>query len=342
MRQEFVMEVVVPVRWLSKACKEIIPRNFFSILKISNLGERLPLQILTMDRRNFLRNTAVFAVAVSTTGFIRFEKGRYIGDCDTTSDILGPFYRPGAPMRTNFLQENETGQVVILSGVVKHEDCKTFLNNVTIELWHCNPDGVYDNDSDKFRYRGKIITDGNGKYSFKTILPVPYPGSDGKMRPAHFHFMISAENYPNLITQIYFTGDKYIPEDRMASSKSAEKRILKVQDGKDGEKTVSFDITMSKKSLADPVAIDKLTGVYINLSDSKNQLEVFRKDNLLWVKNEVFGFAYEYLGSNVFIYPGINDVTLKFDLKANGTVLLTRTASRRGSEPQVTQWRRKD
>jgi protocatechuate 3,4-dioxygenase beta subunit len=293
-----------------------------------------------MDRRNFIKNSAFFAVAISTTGSIRFDNGKYIGDCETTSDILGPFYRPGAPLRNNFLTGSESDQIVTLSGTVRHKDCTTQVKGAVVELWHCNRDGVYDNHSDKFEYRGKVITDDNGKYLFKTILPVPYSG-DGGMRPAHFHLMISADTYPSLITQVYFSGDKYIAGDRMAASPSAEKRIVQVVNGTGGEKKVFFDISMRQSLAADPAAIDKLTGIYLSVTDNKT-LEIFKDDNLLWLRTELYGLAFEYAGNNIFRYPGINDITLKFELFKDGTILLTKTSSHRGAEPQTSQWRKKN
>jgi len=209
-----------------------------------------------------------------------------------------------------------------------------------IELWHCNSNGQYDNDSERFNYRGKTVTGEDGEYSFRTILPVPYSGSEGGMRPAHYHFLISAEGYPSLITQIYFSGDKYIPEDKMAASPAAESRILKVVDESSGEKIVSFDIVMKEKIVADPVAIDKLAGTYTNVDDRGKQLEIFRYNTFLWLKNEVYGFAFDYAGENVFRYPGINDITLKFKLLEDGTVMLTKMASRKGSKEQVSKWKK--
>src|SRR5687767_6245515 len=90
-------------------------------------------QITLMQRRNFIKNTALCAMAVSTSGFIRFNGTNYEGDCETTTDILGPFYRPDAPVRNNLLVKNATGQEVILNGIVKHKDCIRPLNNACVE-----------------------------------------------------------------------------------------------------------------------------------------------------------------------------------------------------------------
>src|ERR1700690_2300625 len=85
----------------------------------------LPLQFNCMQRRSFIRNTALGAIAISTPGFIYFNGKQYVGDCETTSDILGPFYRPNSPVRNNFIIKGEPGTPVELSGIIKHDDCTT-------------------------------------------------------------------------------------------------------------------------------------------------------------------------------------------------------------------------
>jgi len=71
-----------------------------------------------MHRKSFIKNTALCAIAFSTPGFIRFNGERYEGDCETTSDILGPFYRPNSPVRTNLVTKDTPGQLVELSGIL--------------------------------------------------------------------------------------------------------------------------------------------------------------------------------------------------------------------------------
>lgn len=209
-----------------------------------------------MKRRDFLQSTIITAVAVSAYGFIYLEGERYVSDCATTSDILGPFYRPGSPIKNNLLIEGKPGQPVVLSGSIMHKDCTTPFNKAKVELWHCDGNGVYDNDSDEFRYRGTTFSDEKGNYSFKTVIPVPYNVGNGNVRPAHFHMMITAEGYQPLVTQVYFSGDKNIKTDRLASSPQAKNRILDVQNMKDGSKKVVFNISLSKTLPGENAAID--------------------------------------------------------------------------------------
>ena len=157
-----------------------------------------------MQRRTFIRDAALGAVAVTASGFISFDGTRYVGDCETTTDILGPFYRPNSPVRTNLVIPDDPGTKILLSGKIKIHDCTTPFKKAKVELWHCSAKGEYDNSSDEFRYRATTFSDEEGKYFFNTILPVPYGIGDGVSRPAHYHMMIIAEGYQPLITQFVF------------------------------------------------------------------------------------------------------------------------------------------
>ena len=279
-----------------------------------------------MERRSFIKNTSLFAIAISTTGFIRFDGNHYVGDCETTSDIIGPFYRPDSPIRNNLTIIGDLGEAIELSGKIYHKDCSTPYKKAKIELWHCDAKGLYDNSSDQYRYRGTSFSDENGNYSFKTILPVPYDIGDGNFRPAHFHLMISAGGYQSLVTQLYFTGDVNIPNDEYSSSPTAKKRILNIENLKNGTKKVVFNIGMSENLLAESSAIDKLVGTYIDEKDSKNKNEFFKKDNTLWMKNKLFGKNLDYIGNNTFTQSGINpklELTYHFELLSSGSSKLT-------------------
>jgi protocatechuate 3,4-dioxygenase beta subunit len=272
-----------------------------------------------MQRRSFLKNSALCAVAVSASGFIKFDGKNYTGDCATTTDIIGPYYRPNAPLRNNLLMPDSTSDVVELSGVIKHKDCITPLKGACVEIWHCDGKGVYDNDSAEFRYRGKTYCDAKGKYSFRTALPIPYDVGNGSTRPAHYHLLISAAGYQELVTQIYFTEDPHLSEDPSSSSPAAKTRILEKQKLQNGEIGVVFNVTMMENLPADPAAIDKLTGVYIGEDEKKERREFFKRDNQLWLKDNTptGGDPFYYTGNNTFTMYG-DEVSIRFDLQTDG------------------------
>jgi catechol 1,2-dioxygenase len=277
-----------------------------------------------MQRRSFLKNSALCAVAVSASGFIRFNGTHYEGDCETTTDILGPFYRPNAPVRADMRIAGDVGQKVLLSGQVRHKDCKTPLKNACVELWHCDSKGVYDNESADFKYRAKTYCDDYGKYHFDTIIPVPYDVGNGSIRPAHFHMMITADGYQALITQLYFSGDKHIATDTWASSPTARKRVLDIKNG---------------SGPADAAVIDRLAGAYVGTDDSKKPVAFFKRDGLLWVKDPESingGYPLQYIGDNTFEDYGENPAKYQFTPQSDGALKIT--FSRMNSEKKKTSW----
>ncbi len=283
-----------------------------------------------MKRRAFLQHTALCAVAISATGFVRFNGVAYEGDCETTTDILGPFYRPDSPVRTNLVIAGAPGQRVTLTGRVRHKDCTTPYQNAKVEIWHCGADEQYDNASPEYRYRGTTHCDAQGRYEFQTILPVPYAVGNGQTRPAHFHLLISAPGYQSLVTQLYFTGDPHLATDDSSASPTAKRRILDVKQGADGKKRVSFDVTMTDKLAAEPAAIDKLVGTYSDEKDKTQKIEFFKREGQLWRKADgiIYGIDCEYTGDNTFaqggLPPGVSR-TYAFDLLSEGSVKLTQT-----------------
>ena len=62
--------------------------------------------------------------------------------------------------------------------------------------------------------------------------------------------------------------------------------------------------------------------------DLKNKNELFKKENDLWLKNEVFGENYKYIGNDTFEYPGEptgSHASLQFELLSSGDNKLTIT-----------------
>ena len=269
-----------------------------------------------MQRRTFLKDAALGAVAVSASGFISFNGTKYVGDCETTTDILGPFYRPDSPVRTNLVIPNDPGTKLLLSGKIKHDDCVTPFKKAKVEIWHCSSKGEYDNSTNEFRYRGTTYTDDEGKYFFNTILPVPYGIGNGVSRPAHYHLMITAENYQPLITQLYFAGDEYLSKDPSSSSPTAKRRILEVQTLPDKTKKVLFDVSLSQKLAPEVSSIEKLVGTY-SYADHDEKLQFFRENNSLWIKNKEFAYYLVYVGDNTFKNAD-TDETFRFELLKDG------------------------
>lgn len=271
-----------------------------------------------MKRRTFIKQSSLTALSISAFGTIQWNGKSFVGDSPTTTDILGPFYRPGAPMRTNLIPSSSKGSPLNLKGIIFKDDGKTPLSNAMVEIWQCDEKEYYDNISDDYIFRGAQNTGTNGKYEFKTILPVPYkadPNDESSWRPAHIHMRVSVPNQQDLITQLYFKGGKYIDKDPWASSPQAVNRILSITKGKDGVNEVLFDVLMAKEFPLDPNDFKRITGIY---KVNKDIIEFKKTDDLLFVKfNGQLVSSLKYIGENTF-EEKIEQIKVRFELLANG------------------------
>jgi catechol 1,2-dioxygenase len=274
-----------------------------------------------MQRRTFIKNSTLTIVSVSAFGALSWNGKIFEGDTPTTTDILGPFYRPGAPLRTNLRLPGSKGTPIVLKGKIFKEDGKTPVKEALVEIWHCNEAEVYDNTSDDYNYRGGQKTGTNGSYEFKTILPSPYkavPTIESSWRPAHIHMRVSVPDQQDLITQIYFKGDKYIENDKWASTPQAVNRILSMRINHSGENEIIFDIIMNKEIPLDKKVYDKITGLY-DIGDN-NFIEFTKSDDLLFMKqNGQLWASLKYTGNNTF-EGGIGYPKVTFALQNDGTV----------------------
>lgn len=203
-----------------------------------------------MNRKKFIISSALAAFSVSAfASVVKDSTGNYKtkDDCETTNDILGPFYRKNSPTRNDLTFKGLKGSQIMLKGKVFKSDCITPIENALIEIWHCNTEGEYDNTSSEFRHRGKLATKKNGEYAFNTILPGKY--LNGKLyRPSHIHIRVTYKKSKELISQIYFKGDPHIIEDPWASDKKAEFRILPIiLEDINGKLVINFDIFLKNK-----------------------------------------------------------------------------------------------
>lgn len=127
-------------------------------------------------------NTALILLCMTTA------LPAYAATCSPTpADILGPFYKPDAPVRSS------VGKGYLLQGSVRSaKDCNP-IEGAKIEFWMAGPDGEYLD-----RYRSTLLSDKSGSYSFGSHFPPPYAG-----RPPHIHIRVSAPGHQTLVTQHY-------------------------------------------------------------------------------------------------------------------------------------------
>ena len=83
------------------------------------------------------------------------------------------------------------------------------LANAKLELWQCDNQGHYHHVGDSqsagdpnFQGFGVATTDAEGRYKFRTVKPVPYPG-----RTPHIHFLVRDGNRSRLVSQMFIEGE---------------------------------------------------------------------------------------------------------------------------------------
>ncbi|HEY2436629.1 MAG TPA: protocatechuate 3,4-dioxygenase subunit beta [Solirubrobacteraceae bacterium] len=120
------------------------------------------------------------------------------------------------------------GERMIVSGQVLDTEGKP-LRDTLVEIWQANAAGRYWHVRDQwpaeldpnFSGAGRAVTDRDGRYSFVTIKPGPYPwgNHENAWRPAHIHFSLLGRAFAQrLVTQMYFPGDPLFEFDPIFNS----------------------------------------------------------------------------------------------------------------------------
>ncbi|MBK5290157.1 MAG: hypothetical protein JJE04_00495 [Acidobacteriia bacterium] len=120
----------------------------------------------------------------------------------TNAEVLGPFFRKGAPETKVLRAPGDPGVPLKVSGRVMNTKGQ-LVEGAKVDLWHADHNGLYDTRG--YKYRTKLSPNEKGEYGVETVMPGHY--SD---RPAqHIHYLIAAPGHKTLITQVYFATDPF-------------------------------------------------------------------------------------------------------------------------------------
>lgn len=154
------------------------------------------------------------------------------------STVLGPFYWEGAPElpRGSNLAEGVKGEPTFYSGRVLSADGRP-LADAVLDIWSGDGEGNYDMQLGEhvgMKARGKIRTDEQGRYWFRSIRPTFYPvptdGPVGRMlrkmgrhpyRPGHIHMIVSAPGHASVTTHLFVAGSEYLDTDAVFGMKES-------------------------------------------------------------------------------------------------------------------------
>ena len=184
-------------------------------------------QKCTPVRQEFILLSDVMGVSMLVDAVNHRER-----DGATETTVLGPFYvgeHKTMPHGAD-VSPRLDGEPMFVQSRVTDLAGKP-LANVPVDVWHADNEGFYDSQKSDYETHGpssraRFITDADGRFFFRTILPCSYPiPTDGPvgemimqtrrhpMRPAHVHFLVNAPGYEPLITHVFIDGDKYLDSD---------------------------------------------------------------------------------------------------------------------------------
>ena len=155
------------------------------------------------------------------------------------STVLGPFHldnAPELPLGANICLDQK-GTPMLVRGRILATD-GTPLAGARVDVWQANDEGFYDVQQKgiqpDFNLRGVFRTNEAGEYRFTGVKPKFYPipddGPVGQLllalgrhpyRPAHLHYILSADGFQTLTTHIFDPDDPYIHSDAVFGVKES-------------------------------------------------------------------------------------------------------------------------
>lgn len=214
-----------------------------------------------VDRRHAIGSIAISSALFNMPGLFADQLVR------TPTIGEGPFYPDKMPLDTDndLLAVNDSitpaiGEITHLTGRVLTRNGSP-IRNAFVEIWQVDNNGVYlhsgsnnsENRDRNFQGYGRYLTDSTGRYYFRTIKPVVYPG-----RTPHIHVAVSKNGHRILTTQMLIKGQPENERDglfRRVTDAAARASVLvkfdPIADSKIGELAANFDIVLGQTAFED-------------------------------------------------------------------------------------------
>jgi catechol 1,2-dioxygenase len=189
---------------------------------IAELGQR------TTDSHN---EVVLMAGSLGVSSLVCLLNNGDNGNTETSQSLLGPFWRLNAPVVENggsIVRSDTPGPALFVRGRVV-DPAGAPVAGAEVDVWHASPVGLYENQDPEqadMNLRGKFITDGDGRFWFRSVMmtgyPIPTDGVVGRLlkaqgrhpyRPAHLHALIVKPGFRVLISQVYDPNDPHIDSD---------------------------------------------------------------------------------------------------------------------------------
>ncbi|WP_421995934.1 protocatechuate 3,4-dioxygenase [Reyranella sp.] len=205
------------------------------------------------SRRHLLLATGASLLPLGT---LRAE-----GRVATPQQTEGPFYPAGFPADMDNDLVQVRGQAAQAMGTVLHLEGRVLdlggrpLDGALVEIWQCDAQGLYDHPRQPGRERrdqafqgyGRMLAGADGRYRFRTLKPVAYPG-----RTPHIHLKVATSGGRTLTSQFYLAGEPSNARDgvfraiRDARQRASVEMVLAPAPGVEaGAQATSMDIVVT-------------------------------------------------------------------------------------------------
>lgn len=153
------------------------------------------------------------------------------GRRETTANLMGPFWRQGAPRMANgasIVRSPTPGEPVFVDAWVRDREGRP-VEGADVDVWQASADGFYENQDPAqadMNLRGTFTTDAQGHVWFRGVKPSGYPIPVGgvvgellraqgrhNLRPAHIHFLITKPGFKTQFSQVYSSDDPNLETD---------------------------------------------------------------------------------------------------------------------------------
>jgi len=179
--------------------------------------------ITTPERDEFVLMSDVLGLS-SLVDMINSSEG------GTSSSVLGPFHISDSPKMElgADLKGKHPGELILVKGQVRDTEGNP-IAGATLDIWQTAPNGLYssqDPEQDMYEFHALFTSDENGNYCFTTAKPVSYTvPTDGPVgeilkatgrhpwRPSHLHYIIKADGFRTLVTEVFPDDDPYLDQD---------------------------------------------------------------------------------------------------------------------------------
>jgi catechol 1,2-dioxygenase len=189
---------------------------------VSALGQ------LTTESHN---ETRLIAGSLGLSTLVCLMNNGNSGQRETSANLLGPFWRAGAPRMRNgasIVRSPTPGAPMFFGGRILDERGSP-VAAAQIDVWQASPKGLYENQDPtqaEWNLRGTFESDAGGRFWFRSVKPAGYPvptsGPTGALlavqnrhpfRPAHLHCLIYKPGFKTMTSQIYSHDDPQLATD---------------------------------------------------------------------------------------------------------------------------------